>query len=787
MNCGLFQDVKNGLSPKLADVLQNLLPGGRIMGKEYVCASLSGGRGNSCRTNLNTGVGSDFATGDSWSDVISLAAEVWQVGQMEAAQKLGLQYNLSLPTSNTVAISKRSRPPFRAILPVPPSAPKPPLHHPQHGSYQQIWAYTDSQGQILAYVVRFEGSQGKTILPLSYGQYGTDSPGWAWKALPEPRPLYGLHHLSASSSDRPVLLVEGEKTVEAALKIFPEHVVMTWSGGANAVSKADFSPLQNRAIIIWPDNDEAGFSAALKLAEILSRQIQRQNLTFALPPQALPKAWDLADQFPPEFQPQDCLVSALNFDLFAREATSRYPNLISLITVIEKSKPDHFQAEFEEFDIKEWPVFSKDAYPGFLGEFVELATRDSEADPAAVCITVLARFCAEVYGHSSKLGPHIYVGETIHPPRLFAVICGNSSKARKGTSRHPVVKLFGREHISQANLASLGLHLPARESGGPLSTGEGLAYYVRDESDEERDKWQRQNPNEVIREKSDKRLMIFDEEFASGLACTRREGNTLSMGIRCFWDSGDYAPLTKNNPVIVRGAHINIVTHITMQELAAAFGEIQAVNGFGNRFLWICARRSKLVAWPSRMPEAELAPMQRELWRLVSLAQNRGTIILSERALALWQGIYPKLSQEHNGFTGSLINRAEAQTLRLALAYALLAGAAQINEEHLHAALAMWRYAQESALYIFGDRSANPLEEKVMEILRAGPLSSTELSAALNRNIPKEKLQPILQQLESQRRLTITKQKSGGRPRQVISLFENKTAYEINEKNEIME
>ena len=58
--------------------------------------------------------------------------------------------------------------------------------------------------------------------------------------------------------------------------------------------------------------------------------------------------------------------------------------------------------------------------------------------------------------------------------------------------------------------------------------------------------------------------------LSSGLACTRREGNTLSMGIRSFWDSGDYAPLTKNNPITVRGAHINILTHITMQELAVS-------------------------------------------------------------------------------------------------------------------------------------------------------------------------------------------------------------------------
>ena len=450
-------------------------------------------------------------------------------------------------------------------------------------------------------------------------------------------------------------------------------------------------------------------------------------------------------------------------------------------------KPEVRESDVEDITIREWPTFSLDACPGILGEFVKLATRESEADPAAVCVTALVRFCAEVYGHAQNQGPHIYVGETVHPPRLFAVICGNSSKARKGTSRHPVTKLFGREHCNLADLREWCLPLPARESGGPLSTGEGLAHHVRDETDEERERRQRQNPNEPIREKGDKRLMIQDEEFANGLACTKREGNTLSMGIRCFWDSGDYAPLTKSNPVTVRGAHINIITHITMQELAVCLGDVQAVNGFGNRFLWICARRSKLVALPSRMPETELAPIQRELWKLAARAQKREVLGMTGNALERWKNIYPELSREHSGLAGSIINRAEAQTLRLALAYALLDGQERIDEPHLQAALAMWRYAQDSALYIFSDRTADPLEEKVLNILKQGPLSATDLSAALCRNIPKGRLQPLLQLLEAQQRITIRKGNNRGRPRQIIALHEIRVENERNEKTNITE
>ena len=52
MSSDLFQTVREGLQPRLADVLADILPGGRIVGREYCCASLEGGQGNSCRTNL---------------------------------------------------------------------------------------------------------------------------------------------------------------------------------------------------------------------------------------------------------------------------------------------------------------------------------------------------------------------------------------------------------------------------------------------------------------------------------------------------------------------------------------------------------------------------------------------------------------------------------------------------------------------------------------------------------------------------------------------------------------
>jgi hypothetical protein len=70
-----------------------------------------------------------------------------------------------------------------------------------------------------------------------------------------------------------------------------------------------------------------------------------------------------------------------------------------------------------------------------------------------------------------------------------------------------------------------------------------------------------------------------------------------------------------------------------------------------------------------------------------------------------------------------------------------------------------------------------------LEALKQGPLTATELSAVFCRNVPKDRLQPVLQQMEAQQRISIQriKQEGKGRPRLVIMAREINA---INEKNE---
>lgn len=132
-----------------------------------------------------------------------------------------------------------------------------------------MWFYRDRDGLLLHAIARWDNADGKQILPLSWVRYPDDREDWAFKHHPIPRPLYGLNRLSAVPH-ADVVVVEGEKSVKAAEKIFPNSAVITSSGGAKAANTADWSVLAGRqTVLIWPDADEAGTTYGDDVASIL--------------------------------------------------------------------------------------------------------------------------------------------------------------------------------------------------------------------------------------------------------------------------------------------------------------------------------------------------------------------------------------------------------------------------------------------------------------------------------------------------------------------------------------
>jgi putative DNA primase/helicase len=192
----------------------------------------------------------------------------------------------------TAAATKQDA--WRVLAPVPDDAPPAPAKHYRHGKPARVETYRDGDGRLLGYVWRFElAAGGKEFAPLTYCE-GKDGGRreWRWKAWGEPRPLYGLARL-AQRPQAPVLVVEGEKAADAAAELLPDYVTVTSPNGSQSARKADWAKLAGRAVVIWPDADEAGGKYAETVAGLLAGSAaSTKRLT---PPSTVKPGWDAAD------------------------------------------------------------------------------------------------------------------------------------------------------------------------------------------------------------------------------------------------------------------------------------------------------------------------------------------------------------------------------------------------------------------------------------------------------------------------------------------------------------
>lgn len=165
-------------------------------------------------------------------------------------------------------------------------------------------AYCDADGALMGYVIRVEMSDGKKITPTvtwCVGPRGTAQ--WCLQPFPEPRPLMALDELTARP-DAPVLVVEGEKCRAAGAGALPMYAVTAWPGGSHGVKHADWSPLADRDVVLWPDADPGGLGAMLGyvdgsglIHEGVAQLAHRAGACSlrVVDVTVMPKGWDIAD------------------------------------------------------------------------------------------------------------------------------------------------------------------------------------------------------------------------------------------------------------------------------------------------------------------------------------------------------------------------------------------------------------------------------------------------------------------------------------------------------------
>lgn len=273
-------------------VLNHWCAGGKREGNEYVVINptRSDSKAGSFKININTGAWSDFATGDKGGDLVALVAYLDGIKMGEAAKCLagflGIKadktdaqkratnsqnsdVNTSISSTKIKQAQGKDLTGFECVMPIPMNPPDPPNAHARHGKPSMRYAYLSEIGTVNFYHDRYEPKKEgdrKQFSPLTLWRNENGKCEWHFKAPPANRPLYNLPSLFEFKNSE-VWIVEGEKAADALKELLPDRAVVTWQGGAQAVFKADFSPLSGRDCVVWPDNDQAGSKA---LNDVLS-------------------------------------------------------------------------------------------------------------------------------------------------------------------------------------------------------------------------------------------------------------------------------------------------------------------------------------------------------------------------------------------------------------------------------------------------------------------------------------------------------------------------------------
>ena len=337
-----FKEVAAAALQSIDTLLRQWLPNGKQENSEWSSSNPTRNDRNpgSFKINLKSGVWSDFSTGDSGGDLISLYAYLHGLEQLaamkEVAGYLGMdsvEYSKPVQPKILPATVKNPRTDWVPILPAPAGVEEPPKAHIKRGLPEAVWLYFDQANQLLGCVYRFKTSDGgKETLPLVYAEHPSGKREWRWMGFPEPRPLYGLDRL-AEYPDAPVMIFEGEKCADAGQSVFDGLPCLTWPGGTQAVSKIDWSPLAGRRVIIWPDADsqrekqlpdveeepplkaaadQPGLKAAIKIAGILADLDCRVEIVNIPEPGTLPNGWDIADALVEGWDAEQCKAFARN-------------------------------------------------------------------------------------------------------------------------------------------------------------------------------------------------------------------------------------------------------------------------------------------------------------------------------------------------------------------------------------------------------------------------------------------------------------------------------------------
>ncbi|MDL2259699.1 DUF3987 domain-containing protein [Deltaproteobacteria bacterium OttesenSCG-928-K17] len=446
-----FEDFRRRAESDPVSYMLALQPGGAYdeRQREYYAATPQGGAGRSCKTSLRPDkmfVGQDFAdSGFSWSGPIDIACAAFGLSKDQsheavkrAAEHLGYH---SIGNQGS-----HKRPPEAALVPLPPPDGSLPDFRLGDRQPSLVSVYRQPDGAFFCCVVRYEprhDGERKLILPWAYGKL-CGMTDWHRKMPAGPRPLLGIEEYAAQPGASPVLIVEGEKTREAAKRMVgKKFFVTTWSGGCQVIDKTDFRILDGAVIYIWPDADEPGAQAAVKAAEVL-KHYQPSQVFIVTPPDGVKLGWDLADAETEGWQAEDVErhIESFSVPYEKDRLTEVMANDDADTPVFGPPVP---------FDDQSPPPMPTDILPGILSQYSAAVAEAIQAPFELALINALGATAAVAQG-KFKVSMHEGYSEPLNIFALAAMPPGERKSAVVEACRFPLLEWEAGQKLSNESI-----------------------------------------------------------------------------------------------------------------------------------------------------------------------------------------------------------------------------------------------------------------------------------------------------------------------------------------------
>lgn len=542
----------------------------------------------------------------------------------------------------------------------------------------KVYDYQDENGNLLFQVVRYE--------PKDFRQRRPDGLGdWTWNLNGVRRVPYMLPDL-VNSPDEPVFIVEGEKDVHSLRA--HGYIVTTNAGGAGAKWLPAWNEyFQGRTVYLIPDRDRPGYERINKIGDILVSCCRLRLIE-------LYGSKDITDWL-------------------------KHNPVSDFIRLTEEAKPWTKHVPFR--DRSELP--SVDVYHGLIGEIVKLLEPHTEASPVALYIELLT-----LIGNCINRTPHFKVGGSYHRCNLFIVICGESSKGRKGSGHDIVVDFF--RYVDSGYLSCI-------VSG--LSSGEGAIHAVRDPVTKVNKKGELETIDSGA---SDRRCLFFEPELAGRtFVAMRREGSTLSSVLRMAWETDVLSVVTKGNAETATNVHISVIGHATVQEFVHNLRAEDISSGFANRFMFFLVKRAKYLPFPTYPEESEVVSLALRLNRAIQATRIITRIDFAPEIRERWEKLYMEMNAETEsvGQYDAMLSRGSPQIIRMAMIHAVIDGRKEIKHEDLDIAIQLWSYSVQSVEAIADQMSIPdipPDAQRIIDLLEQEDreMSTNEVRLKLNLN-----------------------------------------------------